>query len=173
MADNPGMLRTMYTPPDAAGNARPHAPDYHAEITAEKIIGELESSIISISPTSTSLQAGRDLRKKIEKVLTAHHERVDTHESGKLQEGGATRANLAMAHDDSNEVLSDGDVSDLLAGIAEAAKGTPFEALFTRDDVREAITRELHHETRSQMHIHRHVFKSNAERQNKPRLVSP
>lgn len=171
MAENPGMLRTMYTPPDADGNLVPHAPDYHAEITAEKIIGELESSIISVAPTSTNLQAGRDLRKKIERVLTVHHEKVHAHEHAKLEEAGMARAAIDTKVDDSKEILSDSDVSDLLSGIADAAKGTPFEPLFLRDDVRTAITYELHHETRSQMHVHRHVFKDNAGRKNKPKLV--
>src|ERR1700761_6448714 len=96
------IVRTMYTPPDANGNAVPHPADYHAEITAEKIIGELESSIISIGATAPNetILAGRALRKAIELEIIKHHEKVHSHEQGKLAEHGLAR--LEQGHTVSN-----------------------------------------------------------------------
>jgi len=151
-----------------------HAPDYHAEITAEKIIGELESSVISISDTASpdTIRASRSLRKAIEELLTSHHQVVHDHEQAKLAEHGMARAAEAVAADASQEILPDAAAESVLYDrIADAAKGTPFAQMFFRDDVRTAVINELHHETRSQMGVHRAVFHRADQLAKQPRIV--
>lgn len=141
------IVRTMLTPLDANGMPQPHPPDYHAEITAEKIIQVAETA-------SPELQrAGRDLRKKVEAILTTHHGYVHEDEVEALKKHGVSR----LDHDlDATPHI----VPELMSAIIEASRGTILESHFARPDVQAVIEQELHHETRSQMQVHRQTFQA-------------
>jgi hypothetical protein len=166
------MVRVMITPADKDGNPQPHCPEYHAEITAEKIIGELETSIISIAGTAPgeTIAAGRHLRKEIERILVRHHRDAHSHEGEQLEQHGLARSQTEDAPD-STECFCQDDEQQTLNEIAEAARGTPFEAMFSREDVRAALLAEIHHEIRSQMHVHRTVHVAKDRKARRPRIV--
>ncbi len=157
-----GIIRIMAT----SGN-NVHAPDYHAEITAEKIISSAETAVISVGDTAHPeiVSAGRELRKAIEKLLLPHHQKIHDHEQGQLAEHGLDRLEQPLETKD----LVDG---QLLEDIVAAARSTPLAALFQRDDVRAAILAELHHEARSQMNVHRLVFQQADRLAKRPRVVN-
>ena len=130
-----------------------HAPDYHAEITAEKIISAAEHSVILIADTSTLAPIGREVRKRIEAALLKHHQAVHDHECAEIAATG-------MAHCDCDLDSHPHVDAAMLDEIAAAAEGTPLHQYFLRQDVRDGILAELHHETRSQMHVHRTVHRA-------------
>lgn len=155
------IVRTMATD----GN-NVHAPDYHAEVTAEKIIGELESSVISVADTAIpeTVRASRNLRKAIEGILMSHHQKVHDYEQGKLSEHGLERMDQPL---ETSELVDE----QMLEEIAAAAQGSPFERYFAQQNVRDAILAELHHETRSQMNVHRLVYQRADQLAKRPRIV--
>src|SRR5579872_117961 len=139
------MVRVMVTD----GN-NVHAPDYHAEVTAEKI------TILGENASPEIVSATRALRKKIENILLAHHQNVHDSEQAALASEGAARHGTPL---DSSGLVDVKTVQE----IATAAVGTPLEQHFARADVQAAILEELHHETRSQMNVHRLVHARAAE----------
>jgi hypothetical protein len=142
------VVRTMTTALDADGKHQPHPADYHAEITAEKIIMVAETA----SPEVVS--ASRDLRKKVEGILTKHHVGVALAEQTALAETGAVHAAMPIVANVNDTVLQD---------IVDASTGTILESHFARKDVQDVISTELHHETRSQMAVHRQVHAVNSK----------
>lgn len=124
-----------------------HPADYHAEVTAEKIV------VVGEKASSEQISASRELRKKIEAILTQHHCVVGADEQAKLAEHGEARLDHPL---DATPHVTD----DVVAEIASAARGTVLEAHFARADVQGVIREILHQETRSQMHVHRIVAKA-------------
>lgn len=153
-------MRVMIT----SGN-NVHSPDYHAEITAEKIISAAETSVISIANSSPHASIGREVRKRIERELLKHHQAVHDHECSELEAKGLDHCDCDL---DSHPHVDE----EMLDEIAAAALGTPLHQYFLRQDVREGILSELHHETRSQMHVHRSVHRESERLKNRPRAVS-
>lgn len=154
MPDTPtlSVVRVMLTPLDANGLPQPHPPDYHAEITAEKLIVVAETA-------SPELQrAGRDLRKKVEAILLSHHTKVHDDEQAKLKQYGIGRLDYPLESDVSDAILHE---------IVAASRGSILESHFARPDVQEVLMNELHHETRSQMQVHRHVHEVRHQRDKK------
>jgi hypothetical protein len=123
-----------------------HPADYHAEITAEKIVQVAEDA----APDKAT--AARALRKSIEAILTRHHDGVGAAEQAQLAQHGLDRLNHPL---DASPHVGDAIVDEIVA----AAKGTILEAHFAKPDVRAVIVEILHHETRTQMLVHRHVFR--------------
>lgn len=119
-----------------------HAADYHAEITAEKIV------VVGENVPENITSAARTFRKRVEAILTVHHKAVEDAEQAALAEHGAARYDHPLVADVDTSVLTN---------IVAAAKGTILEAHFARADVQAAVLQELEHETRSQMNIHRMV----------------
>jgi hypothetical protein len=128
-----------------------HPADYHAEITAEKIV------VVGESASAETLQASRAFRKKVEAILVAHHETVEGIEQAALAEHGEARYGHCL-----NQCALDATDESVLVEIAAASRGTILEAHFHRADVQAAILQELHHETRSQMNVHRDVHREAA-----------
>ena len=126
-----------------------HPADYHAEVTAEKIV------VVGETASSGQVSASRELRKKVEAILTRHHIGVEDDEQAKLKEHGMARLDHPL---DASPHITD----DIVQEIDAAARGTVLENHFSRADVQGVITEILHHETRSQMHVHRMVFKDAA-----------
>lgn len=139
-----------------------HSPDYHAEITAEKIISAAETSVVSIPDTSQHARVGREVRKRIEAALIKHHQAVHDHEQGEIAAKGLSHCDCDL---DSHPHVDD----EMLDEIAAAAEGTLLHQYFLRQDVRAGILAELHHETCSQMNVHRQVHR---HRNHRPHLVS-
>lgn len=139
------MARVMIT----NGN-NVHAPDYHAEVTAEKI------TLLAETASAETISATRDLRKKFEAILTSHHQGAHDAEQSALKTEGVARYKVEL---DATPHVNDGLVKQLVA----AAVGTPLEAHFAKPEVQAAILSELHHETRSQMNVHRLVHARAAE----------
>lgn len=159
MADTPSpIVRVMTTPLAADGLPQPHPPDYHAEITAEKII------VVAETATQEIQRAGRELRKKVEAILLAHHNNVHEDEQAQLKQHGIAR--LDHKFETGRHVDE-----DLLAEIVDAARGTILQEHFTRKDVQDVILAELHHETRSQMYTHRLVHGHRDVMSKKTKLV--
>jgi hypothetical protein len=119
-----------------------HAADYHAEVTAEKIVVVGEGAPANITA------AARTFRKKVEVILTRHHTTVENAEQQALAIFGALRY---------EHPLEAAVEANVLQEVVDAAKGTVLESHFVRPDVQEAILEELLHETRSQMNVHRMV----------------
>lgn len=142
------MARVMTTDRNPDGTLSVHSPDYHAEVTAEKII------VVGETASDAQVSASRDLRKKVEAILIAHHQDTHDAEVAALAEHGAARYDHDLEASVDDAVLKE---------IVAAARGTVLEAHFARPDVQEAILAELHHETRSQMRVHRTVHQANAE----------
>lgn len=132
------MPRVMFT----NGNDV-HPADYHAEVTAGKIIEIVEHASAATAP--------RDLRKAIEAILTSHHTDVGSDENAQIKQHGLDRLNHPL---DASPHID----NDLMTQIINASKGTIMESTFARGDVQTHIVGELHHETRSQMNVHRLVF---------------
>lgn len=146
-----------------------HPADYHAEVTAGKII------VVAETASDETKQASRELRKKVEAILVAHHEGVHDHEQAKLAEEGldrckgqlARRAEIDAAIAEKREPVMTTEMHDLDASehvtdeiideIAGAARGTILEGHFANPEVQNVIREILHHETRSQMNVHREV----------------
>lgn len=108
-------------------NGGPHPPDYWAETTANQIV-----TFDTTDPSSPRVQAGRALVKKIEAVLTAHHETNINGERAALKEHGHARlmhANKADEHIDCS-------LDDIVGEVVAAADGTEFAAHFARSDVK-------------------------------------
>lgn len=140
-----------------------HSPEYHAEVTAAKIIQIAESA----SPEKVS--AARDLRKKIETILVDHHQDVHDDEQGKMSDEHAVSETAEV-----DDVDTDGNpvkvtvhridtahhtdsCENIYREIVRASQGTVLASHFQKQEVREAVLTELHHETRSQMLVHRLV----------------
>jgi hypothetical protein len=143
------MTRVMITDRNANGSLAVHSPDYHAEVTAEKLIVAGEQA------SAEQLNASRALRKKVEAILVAHHQGAHDAEQAALAQHGAARYAHPLEADVDQAVLNE---------IVAAARGTILEAHFARADVQAAILAELHHETRSQIAVHRAVHQANAAR---------
>jgi hypothetical protein len=123
-----------------------HSADYHAEVTAAKII------VVGEGAPANVANAARAFRKKVEAILTVHHTDVEVAEQAALAKHGAAR----YAHDLVAEVDD-----AILKDIVGASKGTVLEAHFANPEVQAAILGELEHETRSQMNVHRMVHAAN------------
>lgn len=123
-------------------NADFHPADYHAEMTASKIIDLGENA------TNEQIAAVRDIRKKLEAILTDHHTAVENEEQRLLQ-NNVTERLLAPLEADDTECLATVDK------IIAAMQDTPYAAAFNTPEAREGIHNIIHHESRSQMAIHR------------------
>jgi len=153
-------MRVMVTSGDNV-----HSPDYHAEITAEKIISAAQTSVISIDNASPHAVIGREIRKRIEAALLKHHQAVHDSECVELEIKGIDHCDCDLdSHAHVDEAMLD--------EIAAAAEGTPLHPYFLRQDVRAGILAELHHETRSQMNVHRQVHRARDRKANRPRAVN-
>jgi hypothetical protein len=137
-----------------------HPADYHAEVTAEKIV------VVGESASAETVQASRAFRKAVEAILVKHHAVVENIEQAALAEHGATRYDH-----DLQQCALDATDDSVLVEIAAASRGTILEAHFHRADVQAAILAELHHETRSQINVHRDVHRKAAILASGPRLV--
>lgn len=125
-------------------NADFHPADHHAEITASKIIEVGENA------SAEQISAARAVRKTLETILTNHHERVETSERAALASNVSARVSTPLEADDS-EVQST--VDEIMAAMAQ----TPFANTFASPGVRDGIVDILHHESRSQMQVHRNA----------------
>jgi hypothetical protein len=119
-----------------------HAADYHAEVTAEKIV------VVGEGAPANVTAAARTFRKKVEVILTRHHTAVENAEQQAIAIFGALRY---------EHPLEAAVEANVLQEIVAASVGTILEAHFHRPDVQLAIVAELEHETRSQMNVHRAV----------------
>lgn len=129
-----------------------HDPEYHAEVTARKIV------VIGESASDEKKIAGRALIKAVERILIGHHQSVHDTEQAHLSTKGAARYDAeldAAEHFDAD--------NSLLVEIVAATKGTVLESHYARQEVQQAVLSELHHETRSQMQVHRLVHERAAE----------
>lgn len=176
-------MSIQHTPLAADGTFQVHAPDHHAEITAAKLV------VLADDAPENIRTVARDLRKKIEVILTLHHQRVHDDEQSKLSTLGMEHANKfdgPAKHDDENDpfysvvrdenwqhpLRSEDHVTDeIVHEIMNAAQGTPLGPHFSRNEMQAAIREVLHQETKSQMNVHRMVHRSNEQLKNKPRLV--
>lgn len=140
----PATVRVMTTPLAADGLPQPHPPDYHAEITAEKLIQVANSAAPEVQ------QAGRDMRKKFEAILTKFHTFVHDDEQAQLQKHGLDRHEVEL---DASHHMSD----DLMDALLGATQGSILEGHFAKKEVQDAMRSELEHEARSQMNVHRVV----------------
>ena len=138
-----------------------HPADYHAEVTAEKIV------VVGESASAETVQASRAFRKQVEAILVKHHTDVENAEQAALAEHG-----IARYDHDLQECAIQATDDQVLYQIVQAARGTLLEAHFARADVQAAVLQELLHETRSQMNVHRDVHKAAARLAAGPRLVS-
>ena len=129
-----------------------HPADYHAEVTAEKIV------VVGESASAEIVTASRAFRKAVEAILVKHHGDVETIEQAKLVEIGAARYDH-----DLQQCALDATDGAVLTQIVAASRGSVLEAHFARPDVQAAILAELHHETRSQINVHRLVHRRAAE----------
>jgi hypothetical protein len=129
-----------------------HPADYHAEVTAEKIV------VIGENASPELIQASRAFRKAVEAILVSHHTVVESTEQAALAEHGAARYDHCL-----HQCALDATDESVMVEIAAASRGTVLEAHFHRADVQAAILQELHHETRSQMNVHREVHKAAAK----------
>lgn len=143
-------MRVMITPDLPDGTSQSHPADYHAEITAEKIV------VVAETATPETVLAARDFRKKVEQILTSHHEGVCAHECKMLEEHGLDRLDHELDAD--GDGIIDGGLVD---EITAAARGTPLEQHFAKSDVRAAIQEIIAHESRSQMLVEREVHAAN------------
>src|SRR5258708_2844007 len=100
-----------------------HPADYHAEVTAEKIV------VVGETASAEIVTASRAFRKQVEAILVKHHTDVEVAEQAALAEHGAARYD----HDLIAEV--DGAI---MAEIVAASRGTVLEAHFARADVQAA-----------------------------------
>lgn len=105
------IVRVMAT----SGN-NVHAPDYHAEVTAEKIISAAQTAVVSISNSSPVASVGREVRKKIEAILLAHHGMVHEHEQSGLTENGLAHCDGDL---DSRHLIDDDRMLDAIAQSGE------------------------------------------------------
>lgn len=119
-----------------------HSPEYHSEITAGKIIAVAESA------SEDKVRAARDVRRKIEDVLLAHHKAVHADEQKYIKDHGP---DVEMECTTSEY---DQSCMDVYTAILNASRNTVLFPHFQRQEVRDAILAELHHETRSQMQVH-------------------
>lgn len=148
------MARVMITD----GN-NVHPADYHAEVTAEKIV------VVGETASPEQITASRSLRKAIEAVLTAHHCTVAADEQAQLKQHGLDRLSHPL---DATAHVTDAIVQEIVA----CAKGTVLEAHFARADVQAVIVEILHHETRSQMNVHRVVAQASGTLSPNPALAA-
>jgi len=129
-------------------NADHHDPEHHAEMTASKIIVTAESA----SPDT--VRASRALRRDVERILLRHHEETHHSEQAALGKHGADRYDHPL-HKDSAQTGHTTVCDTIMQDIVAAAHRHGLGAHFDRPDVQAAILGEIHHETRSQMHVHR------------------
>lgn len=125
-------------------NADFHPADHHAEITASKIIEVGENA----TPEQVSIV--RDIRKQLETILTDHHVAVETTERAALSTDKVGRISSALKADGAacNET-----VDKIMAAMAQ----TPYANVFASPGTRHAILEIIHHESRSQMQVHRNA----------------
>jgi hypothetical protein len=138
-------------------NADHHSPDYHAEITAEKII------VVAETASAQVVQASRALRKDVERILTQHHQSTHDGEQAALAQHGADRYDhplLADSAETGHTVVDDTIMNHIVAAAHRHGLGGHFD----RPDVQAAILCEIHHETRSQMNVHRNGHRAAAAR---------
>lgn len=150
------MTRVMTT-----DNADFHPADYHAEVTAEKLV------VVGENASAEIVSASRSFRKAVEAILVKHHTDVENIERAMLAEHGTARYDH-----DLQECAIQATDDAILYQIVQAARGTVLEAHFARADVQAAVLQELLHETRSQMNIHRDAHRTAARRAAGPKLVS-
>lgn len=150
-----------------------HSPEAHAEVTAGKIIDIAESA------STDKQRAGREIRKAVEAIILAHHVGVHEDEQRKLSSQGSEHARselveVSVEDPDTGEVRRelvhqcdsshhDDGCRAILDELVAAAAGTVLASHFQRPEVQEAILAELHHETRSQMVVHRMVHERGVE----------
>lgn len=152
-------MRVMMTSGDNV-----HSPEYHAEITAEKIISAAQGSVVSVAESSPMAAVSREVRRRIEAALLKHHQEVHDCEQADIEAGGDDHCEC---HPDSHGKVDEA----MLDEIADAAKDTPLHQYFLLRQVRDGILAEIHHETRSQMSVHRNVHRSRAARARRPQIV--
>jgi hypothetical protein len=128
-----------------------HPADYHAEVTAEKLV------VVAGTAAPETVTASRAFRKAVEAILVRHHSDVERIEQAALAEHGSARYDHCL-HECAVAATDDTILMDIVA----ASRGTVLEAHFANPAVQEAVLQELHHETRSQMHVHREVHKATA-----------
>lgn len=120
----------------------PHSAEKWAVVTA--------GQILQVASDSESLQAieGRRLELKIIDILVDHHTEVQTEERGKLAEHGCGR----LGHELDCECHN---LDDKVEQIANAAKGTAFEAHFAKPETKAYIRNVLGQHFATSMDIER------------------
>ncbi len=130
----PGAGRVMIT------NGGPHPPHTWAQATAEHI------APIAPGLGGERYVAAMKLQLAIQAVLMPHHDKVQDHERVKLES-------------DADHLMTDLDPSphldEAVSAVVEAAKGTPWEEHFGRDDVQAAIRQEISNHFATSQHIER------------------
>lgn len=135
-----------------------HPAEYHAEMTASKLIATAESA------TEDKVSAARDLRKRVEAILLDFHGEVGEDERRRLKSDPARRKAERVSS-------ADHDCRTVIDQIVEAARGTALEYHFSRPEVRAAMEVELRHETRSQMNVCRCVHDQIEKDESKPKFL--
>lgn len=130
-----------------------HSPAQHAEVTATKIL-----EIAKRTYPEEGVFIDFDVRKKVEAALLAHHSEVHNDEQSKIAKKGVEHCNSDL--DSSHHADA---CDEIYAELQKAVAGSRLQHIFERDDVRQAIIADLHHETRSQMNVHRIVHKRGEE----------
>ena len=126
-----------------------HPADFHAEVTAEKIV------VVGEHAPADLVNASRAFRKAVEAILVKHHTDVENAEQSALAEHGAARYDHPLI-----AVVDAAILKEIVS--ASYKEGHGLAAHFERADVQAAIMQELEHETRSQMNVHRDVHKAAA-----------
>src|ERR1700724_744389 len=103
-----------------------HPADYHAEITAEKIV------VVGENTPANVTSAARTFRKKVEAILTRHHTAVEVAEQAALSAQGTARYGADLQEC----ALATTDAS-VIADIVAAARGTVLETHFAQPAVQE------------------------------------
>src|ERR1035437_5880253 len=103
-----------------------HPADYHAEVTAEKLV------VVGETASPELVQASRAFRKAVEAILTRHHTDVEKAEQVALAQHGAARYDHPLEAQVDVSIIK-----DIVAASYEAGGG--LAAHFERADVQAAM----------------------------------
>jgi len=133
-------------------NGGPHPAEKWAELSASEII------VIAEGADSDSARAGRRLELKFIDIFEEYHKQVQAAERAHLDADGDGRLESPL---DGKEH----DPEEVVAACVEAAKGTPFEAHFLREDVQNRIRTVATHHAALSMDVERswHADRSDSE----------
>lgn len=133
-------------------NGGPHSADKWALVTTNEILDLIKIDVESQSYAAVSARlAKEDLRPKLIRFFTEHHDRVQKHEREKPR--GAVNDLYPMSHVDTSK-----------NGLSAIFRQTPFAEAFANPEAKELIHRIIGQHTANVMHIERRYH---ADRQQK------